>query len=102
MMSELKKLLIRVPDSYYDFVEGLLDEAKKSENRKRGLISFLKSNPGANTSQVLKYVVDNLGLYDEYRSAVDKDADGFSPFASNAVLPGKAEKKRFLQSAGKM
>ena len=34
-MSELKKLLINVPDSYFDFVESLLDEAKKSEKKDR-------------------------------------------------------------------
>ena len=67
MMSELKKLLINVPDSYYDFVEGLLDEARKSEYRRTGLINFLKENPGALTSDVLKFLVDNLGLYDEYK-----------------------------------
>lgn len=67
-MSELKRLLISVPDSYYDFVEGLLDEARKSENRKTELIEFLKSHPRANTSEVLKFVIDDLGLYNEYRS----------------------------------
>ena len=69
MMSELKKLLINVPDSYYDFVEGLLDEARKSEYRRTGLINFLKENPGALTSEVLKFLVDNLGLYDEYKQS---------------------------------
>ncbi len=67
-MSELKKLLISVPDSYYDFVESMLDEARKSEKRKQGLIRYLKSNPDATTSDVLKFIVDDLGLYDEYRA----------------------------------
>ena len=67
-MSELKRLLIKVPDSYFDFVESLLDEAKKSEKRKVGLINFLKANPAATTSEVLKYLVDDLGLYNEYKA----------------------------------
>ena len=66
-MSELKSLLLSVPDSYYDFVESLLDEARKSEKRKQGLIKYLKANPKATTSDVLSYLVDELGLYDEYR-----------------------------------
>ena len=53
-MSELKKLLINVPDSYFDFVESLLDEAKKSEKRKAGLISFLKANPAATTILIIE------------------------------------------------
>ncbi len=67
-MSELKDLLINVPDSYYDFVESLLDEARKSDERKRDLIQYLKANPEATTSDVLLFLSDDLGLYDEYRS----------------------------------
>ena len=70
-MNELKRLLIRVPDSYYDFVVSMLDEASKSEQRKVGLIDFLKDNPGAMSSDVIKFLVDDLGEYDDYRSSVD-------------------------------
>lgn len=66
-MSELRELLINVPDSYYDFVEGLLDEAKKSKQRELGLIRFLKTHPQAKTSDVLKFLVDDLSLYEESR-----------------------------------
>ncbi len=70
-MNELKRLLIRVPDSYYDFVVSMLDEASKSEQKKVGLIDFLKDNPGAMSSDVIKFLVDDLGGYDDYRSSVD-------------------------------
>lgn len=66
-MSELKNLLLNVPDSYYDFVESLLDEARKSDKRKQGLIKYLKANPKATTSEVLSYLVGDLGLYEEFR-----------------------------------
>ena len=69
-MNELKRLLIRVPDSYYDFVVSMLDEASKSEQKKVGLIDFLKDNPGAMSSDVIKFLVDDLGGYDDYRSSV--------------------------------
>lgn len=66
-MNELRELLMNVPDSYYDFVEGLLDEAKKSKQRELGLIRFLKTHPQANSSDVLKFLVDDLSLYEESR-----------------------------------
>lgn len=66
-MSELKNLLINVPDSYFDFVESLLDEAGKSDKRKQGLIKYLRTNPDATTSDVLDFLVNDLGLYDEYQ-----------------------------------
>lgn len=67
-MSELKSLLLNVPDSYYDFVESLMDEARKSDRRKQSLIRYLKTNPKATTSDVLMYLVDDLELYDEYKT----------------------------------
>jgi hypothetical protein len=80
-MSELKKLLLNVPDSYSDFVESLLDEARKSEKRKQGLIKYLKDNPEATTSEVLSYLVGDLGLYEDYRL---KRWGGFIPTESPA------------------
>lgn len=66
-MEELKILLINVSDSYYDFVTGMLDVAKKSEYRKNKLIDYIKSNPKAKTSDIIRYTMDDLGLYSEYR-----------------------------------
>ncbi len=65
-MEELKELLINVSDSYYDFVESMLDEATKSNMRKNRLIEFLTNNPETTTSEVLAYVVDDLALYNDY------------------------------------
>ncbi|MCR5801575.1 MAG: hypothetical protein K6G57_04515 [Lachnospiraceae bacterium] len=65
-MRELKTLLINISDSYYDFVESMMDEARKSEDRKNALLDFLRNNPKTTTSDVISYVVDELGLYDEY------------------------------------
>ena len=67
-MDELKALLTRVPDSYEDFVIALMDEAKKSEKVARELPLFLKDNPNTISSDVLMYVLVDLGLYEEYRS----------------------------------
>ena len=64
-MEELKILLLRVPDSYEDFVEGVTDEAEESEKIRIGLVDFLKERPKATSSEVIKYMMDDLGLYEE-------------------------------------
>ncbi len=69
-MSELKELLINVKDSYNDFVLAMLDEAGKSENRRDELIRYLKNNKEALSSDVIRFVMTDLGLYNEYRSTV--------------------------------
>ena len=67
-MEELKEMLINVQDSYFDFVLSMLDEAKKSEKRAKGMINYLKDNPNALTSDILEYVINDLGLYQDYMS----------------------------------
>ncbi len=62
IMEELKKLLIHVPDSYYDFVTGMMAEAKDSDNIREGLLDYLKSHPSASTSDVIYFVSKDLGL----------------------------------------
>ncbi len=74
-MNELKSLLIRVPDSYYDFVVSMLDEANKSEQKRLGLIDYLRNNPGALSSDVIRFLVDDLGGYDDYRASVSQIMD---------------------------
>ena len=66
-MNELRLLLMNVSDSYMDFVEGVIDEARKSEQIKIGVTNYLKTNSNATSSDVLKYLVDDLGLYNSYR-----------------------------------
>ena len=61
-MDELRKLLNKVPDSYFDFVEGLLDEAKKSKERERGLICYVKAHPQAKSSEVIQFLVEGMSL----------------------------------------
>lgn len=68
-MEELKRMLINVSDSYYDFVVGILDEAKKSESRKKALTGYINNHPKATTSDIVKYLTDELGLYEENRNS---------------------------------
>lgn len=60
MKDELKKLLENVSDTYYDFVEGALIEAKKDESYAEKLINYLKNNPDATTSEIIKYETEEI------------------------------------------
>lgn len=53
-MDELENLLIQVPDVYDDFVLGMKLYAKKYGTRE-AVVDFLKNNPNASTSDVLKF-----------------------------------------------
>ena len=59
-MNELKELLIHVPDSYYDFVTGILAVAKKSQDNEKRILGFLQANPRALSSDIVLYVSDNI------------------------------------------
>ncbi len=62
-MNELKSLLIGVPNSYYDFVEGMLQIASKSDYAKNELIEFIKSNPTASSGEVILFATRKFELY---------------------------------------
>ena len=67
-MNELKDLLLSVKDSYNDFVLAMLDEAEKSDYRRDELLKYLRSDKSTLSSDVIKFVMVDLGLYNEYRS----------------------------------
>ena len=60
MKDEVKKLLENVSDTYYDFVEGALIEAEKDESYAEKLIDYLKNNPDATTSEIIKYETEEI------------------------------------------
>lgn len=55
-MDELKTLLDNIRDSYTDFVDAILHYAKKKPSRLEAVVSFLKNNPGADSSDVIQFV----------------------------------------------
>jgi hypothetical protein len=57
-MEELKNILTNINDSYDDFVDAILHYAKKKTSRLEALLEFLKENPNANSSDVVKFVSD--------------------------------------------
>ena len=67
-MSELLMLLQSVPDSYDDFVIGMMSFAQSSEFRKQKLTEFLKQNPDANTSRIIEFTAMELDLLKDHFS----------------------------------
>lgn len=55
----LEKLLKKVPDSYPDFVHGVMLIAKR-ENITNELIDFISKNPNADSSEIFDYIFDDL------------------------------------------
>ena len=64
-MEELRTMLKNVPDSYEDFVIGMMNYASFSEERKQKLADYLEKNPGADTSSIIRFVSDSPDFYDD-------------------------------------
>lgn len=64
-MEDLKTMLREIPDSYEDFVNGMMNYASYSEERRQRLLEFLKNNPGIDSSSVIGYVSDLPDFYDD-------------------------------------
>ncbi len=59
-MEELKQLLLEVSDSYFDFVIGVMAEARDCPEHLNDLIQFIKDNPQATSSDIGRWTMINL------------------------------------------
>lgn len=59
-MSEFKQLLESIPDSYLDFVNAGLREAQKNDKFITKVATFIKNNPQATTSDIIKYETEEI------------------------------------------
>ncbi len=57
-MNELKDLLENVEDSYHSFTTAMLHYAGKNSSRRDKLIDFIKTNPNAKSSDIVRFVSD--------------------------------------------
>ncbi|MCR5620052.1 MAG: hypothetical protein K6F65_08115 [Lachnospiraceae bacterium] len=64
-MTELKEMLIRVKDSYFDFVIGILAYAGKNKNRLEKVTDYIKNNPDLSTSDIIYFVSCQPDFYDD-------------------------------------
>lgn len=63
-MEELKNLLENISDSYYDFVVGILNKAKRYPEKSDELIEYIKNNPNIHTSEVVEWVLKTFDKID--------------------------------------
>lgn len=64
-VEELTELLNGVHDCYRGFVIGILLQVQQSSIKCREVIRFLKENPDVSASDIVKYVLDDLGCLQE-------------------------------------
>lgn len=59
-MEELKYLLDKVSDSYTDFVVGIIGDIRDNPEKLDELKNFIKNNPEATSSDIIKWTMDNV------------------------------------------
>lgn len=55
-MEELISRLNALPNSYFEFVDSVIDYVEEKEEHLNLIIGFLDSNPSATPSDVLRYI----------------------------------------------
>ena len=64
-MEELVCLLNRVDDSYFDFVLAMIHYAEKKPDRLRRVLDYIKNNPNALSSDIIKFVSEQEDFYED-------------------------------------
>jgi hypothetical protein len=64
-MDELSALLNNIEDAYFDFVSAMLHYAEKKVSRQETLLAYLKSNPHAKSSDVVRFVSDQPDFFED-------------------------------------
>lgn len=71
---ELTDRLMRVRDSYDDFVVGVLVYVKKKSSRLKAVNAFIDSNPMAFSSDIISFISTQDDFYEDLRIA-DEDIE---------------------------
>ena len=68
-MKEFRELLLSVDRSYDDFVSLVISFVKMPENKGKAgeICDYIRSHPFADSGDVLKFMVDDLGLAENVR-----------------------------------
>lgn len=69
-MERLTELLNGVKDSYYDFVVGVLNYAKRNTKNTEDMISFIETHPEADSSTILEYMMNRPDYFDHAQKIV--------------------------------
>lgn len=64
-MEELKILLNGISDSYFDFISAMIHYAEKKPERLEKLIKYIKENPTAKSSDIIRFVSEQADFYED-------------------------------------
>ena len=64
-MDELRTMLEAIEDSYVDFVEAMVRYASKKPSRLNVLLDYMKRNPLAHSSDVVKIVSEQKDFWED-------------------------------------
>ena len=64
MREKLNELLNNVKDSYYDFVVGVLNYAKRNDKNLRDMTLYIENHPDSDTSDILEFMIGRDDYYD--------------------------------------
>lgn len=64
-MEELTALLNNIEDSYFDFVSAMVHYAEKKQSRLDAMMDFLKANPSAKSSDVVRFVSEQKDFLED-------------------------------------
>ena len=59
-MEELRQLLLKVSDSYSDFVRGVMLDARNNPDKIDELVKYIKDNPEAASSDIVKWTMEEI------------------------------------------
>ena len=69
-MERLTELLNGVRDSYYDFVAGFLNYAKRRNENLEVMTAFIENHPEADTSDILECMINRDDYYEHAQRIV--------------------------------
>ncbi len=64
-MEELRDQLLNVSDSYFDFVIGVMEYAKKKESRLKNMLAYIGNHPNAVSSDIIRFMSDQPDFYED-------------------------------------
>lgn len=67
IIKELKERLENVPDAYPDFVEGIVNYARKKPERMKAVTGYLSGHPDALSSDIVEICIKSARLHGRCR-----------------------------------
>lgn len=67
-------LLNGVSDTYYDFVVGVLNYAKRKQSSMEAMIAFIEQHPEAKSDDIIEYMIQRDDYFEHAQRVVGVEA----------------------------